>query len=691
MVSFYGDYDLTETVNIPFNTFSSDDPSASVTVTNLANGDVYVHQDGVEGTPTGITVSLNVGSVNGNHLAILDLSDTHDVGFYAVGSRYQVRIEGVTVDGGTLNVWIGAFSIGCTLRPTTAGRKLTVESDGVGHADLKEWLGVAPLALSSQQVQTDMTAIHGTALTETATQLAGAFVKFFNVSSPTGTVNSLADAVPGAAGGGFIAGTNAETTVTTAINANLIGNITGDITGTLATVTAVSNRVTADMTYIHGTALTETSGQLAGRFTDFFDQASTAFSVVTALSSFKATGFSTHNAAAVKTALEADSSKLDHLWEMTEDDSGTRRLTTNALEQGPDSDTTTNLTLHSDYDAAKTAAPTAPEIVTALSPAIYPSIGAVYYVANDGNDSNSGLTPGLAKLTPKTVIEAASAGDVVVLLPGTFALGDNIIDVPNGVSLRGAGMDVTTLTSTATLSGGSPKGVIIRPGSNSVIEDLTVRGIAGGGSLYQACFGVHSTYQDDFQNVLIRRCRGFATNDCVYIKDVTACDWILEDCVFESEYDTYAHITSVAGSSAILRRCHLIASATAAANAVVTVGGTIRLEDCTLEATTASTTARAVSVQSSNATLYAFNTRLRTSGGTPLDVFQASSGTVVLIGCDYDYTKTSGTITNVSGLDAIITALDDGTITLHSNYDAAKTAAQAGDKMDLLDTIMEDT
>ncbi len=48
-----------------------------------------------------------------------------------------------------------------------------------------------------------------------------------------------------------------------------------------------------------------------------------------------ATGFSTHDAAAVKTAIEANGSKLDHLWEMTEDDGGVRRLTTNALEQGP--------------------------------------------------------------------------------------------------------------------------------------------------------------------------------------------------------------------------------------------------------------------------------------------------------------------------------------------------------------------
>jgi hypothetical protein len=40
-------------------------------------------------------------------------------------------------------------------------------------------------------------------------------------------------------------------------------------------------------------------------------------------------------AADVKTAMEANGSKLDHLWEMTEDDAGTRRLTANALEQEP--------------------------------------------------------------------------------------------------------------------------------------------------------------------------------------------------------------------------------------------------------------------------------------------------------------------------------------------------------------------
>jgi hypothetical protein len=40
-------------------------------------------------------------------------------------------------------------------------------------------------------------------------------------------------------------------------------------------------------------------------------------------------------ASAIKTAIEADGSKIDHLWEMTEDDAGTRRLTVNSLELAP--------------------------------------------------------------------------------------------------------------------------------------------------------------------------------------------------------------------------------------------------------------------------------------------------------------------------------------------------------------------
>lgn len=52
--------------------------------------------------------------------------------------------------------------------PATSGRSLQVESDGVVHADLKEWLGVAPLALVSQRVNTSVGAMASGVLTATA-------------------------------------------------------------------------------------------------------------------------------------------------------------------------------------------------------------------------------------------------------------------------------------------------------------------------------------------------------------------------------------------------------------------------------------------------------------------------------------------------------------------------------------------
>jgi hypothetical protein len=66
---------------------------------------------------------------------------------------------------------------------------------------------------------------------------------------------------------------------------------------------------------------------------------------------YKATGFSTHSAAAVKTAMEADGGKLDHIWETTEDDAGVRRFTENALEEAP-SGTSTGATAQEVWEYA---------------------------------------------------------------------------------------------------------------------------------------------------------------------------------------------------------------------------------------------------------------------------------------------------------------------------------------------------
>ena len=107
--------------------------------------------------------------------------------------------------------------------------------------------GRIPAALTANgNMKSSLMEILTTALTETAGLLAGGFKKFFNVATPTGTVNSLADAVPGAAGGGFIAGSNAATT------ANITGNITGNLSGSVGSVTGAVGSVTGAVGSVTG-------------------------------------------------------------------------------------------------------------------------------------------------------------------------------------------------------------------------------------------------------------------------------------------------------------------------------------------------------------------------------------------------------------------------------------------------------
>ena len=112
-MSYQGDFVEDATVYIPFNTFDSNDPSASVTITDLVAGDVEVYKDGIVQTTAGagVTVNLNVGANNGSHMIEVDTSNTTDAGFYVIGADYQVRINGTTVDAATINAWIGSFSI----------------------------------------------------------------------------------------------------------------------------------------------------------------------------------------------------------------------------------------------------------------------------------------------------------------------------------------------------------------------------------------------------------------------------------------------------------------------------------------------------------------------------------------------------------------------------------------------------
>ena len=147
MVPYYGDYAANATVYIPINTFDSNDPAASVTVTNLANTDVHIHKDGgttQRNNAAGITMSIDYDSITGNHLLTIDTSDTTVADFWQAGHEYQVRVEGITVDGGTINAWVGAFSI-----ERSGGALALIKSATYGLSALKTLLDTTGIKVAS--------------------------------------------------------------------------------------------------------------------------------------------------------------------------------------------------------------------------------------------------------------------------------------------------------------------------------------------------------------------------------------------------------------------------------------------------------------------------------------------------------------------------------------------------------------
>ena len=124
-----------------------------------------------------------------------------------------------------------------------------------------------PAALTANgNIKASLVEILTTALTETAGLIAGAFKKFFNVATPTGTVNSLPDAVAGAAGGVFIAGANAATSITTALTTNITGDVTGNLSGSVGSVTGAVGSVTGAVGSVTG-AVGSVTGNVGGNVT----------------------------------------------------------------------------------------------------------------------------------------------------------------------------------------------------------------------------------------------------------------------------------------------------------------------------------------------------------------------------------------------------------------------------------------
>lgn len=107
------------TLYIPFHTFDSNDPSASVTLTGLATTDIEIYKDGSvtqRASDAGYalldTDGIDFDATTGIHGISIDLADNTTAGFYASGSQYWVVIASVTVDAATVNFILCTFRIG---------------------------------------------------------------------------------------------------------------------------------------------------------------------------------------------------------------------------------------------------------------------------------------------------------------------------------------------------------------------------------------------------------------------------------------------------------------------------------------------------------------------------------------------------------------------------------------------------
>ena len=138
------------TIRIPWDSFAASTGAPAAT-TNYAAADVKIYKDGStteRSSSNGITATTDFDSRTGLNLAIIDLSDNSDSGFYAAGSEYLVCIDTVTIDGQSVRFWLARFMIGvqpanvsqwsgtAVASPDTAGYpKVTIKS-GTGAGEI---------------------------------------------------------------------------------------------------------------------------------------------------------------------------------------------------------------------------------------------------------------------------------------------------------------------------------------------------------------------------------------------------------------------------------------------------------------------------------------------------------------------------------------------------------------------------
>jgi hypothetical protein len=245
----------------------------STTITDIdhASTGIFLSKAGAAAAIRHATVTASVADAYGMMKVTLDTTDTGTVGtldvlfakaatYLPVHKSFEVlpaQVYDSLMGTDLLQIDVTQLLGTGWLAPGTAGTpdvnvKLvggTAQTAGDIIGDTNDIQARLPAALTANgNMKSSLVEILTTALTETAGLLAGAFKKFFNVSTPTGTINSLPDAVAGAANGLAIVGSVMGKSAATLAAADVSGNLPVDVKA--QTVNADSAGVTEILTRV---------------------------------------------------------------------------------------------------------------------------------------------------------------------------------------------------------------------------------------------------------------------------------------------------------------------------------------------------------------------------------------------------------------------------------------------------------
>jgi len=355
------------------------------------------------------------------------------------------------------------------------------------------------------------------------------------------------------------------------------------------------------------------------------------------------------------------------------------------------------ITAASINDAALDKATFAADYWTAHTLLVHPG-ETVWYVSKDGNDGTGDGTAAKPELTIAAAVAEAASGDTIFIGPGTYSEQVDLDTANKSLTLQGAGLGKTVITTA------SDNTIILE--DDCILRDLSaVNTHASGAGIYAAgksrllierCYGegefdgIAATAPG--KHVIIRDSHFFSPYDGM---NIGVSGFLVENCTFTTDASktTEARAVLAQDGYGTLRNCILYAGRTDT-NANDTYGLLVRnqlvVEGCLIMASSSHADCPndviGIATDDTDASVLLKGCNVITSVVGAGDVFdlKRATGTLHVTSTTYDITKTSGAITHVppgaeiladTGTDGVVVAAASKTgYALASNGLASVTA-----------------